>query len=223
MTTLARDPSLGWHDPGADIPEFLLPLATSIHGVPAHSLTRFTPPADASRRAAVLALFGVGEQGPDLLICERAHTMRSHAGQPAFPGGAVDDSDADETEAALREAQEETGLDPAGVTVFGGLPNLWVPGSGYVVSPMLGWWHKPVPVRPVDAAEVASVHRVPIAELAEPSRRLRVRHPSGYVGFGFDVRDLLIWGFTAGLINGMLDMGGWSQPWDDTRVVDLPR
>jgi 8-oxo-dGTP pyrophosphatase MutT (NUDIX family) len=223
MTTLARDPSLGWHDSGVDIPDFLVPLARSVHGVPAESLTRFTPPDDATRRAAVLALFGVGEAGPDLLICERAHTMRSHAGQPAFPGGAVDDSDADEIAAALREAQEETGLDPAGVTVFGALPDLWVPVSGFVVSPMLGWWHDPVPVRPVDAAEVASVHRVPITELAEPARRLRVRHPSGYVGFGFDVRDLLIWGFTAGLINGLLDMGGWSQPWDDTRIVDLPQ
>ncbi len=221
MTIIARDPALGWHDPTAEIPAFLAPVAQAIDGVPATRLTRFTPPEGGGRRAAVLALFGAGEAGPDLLICERAHTMRSHAGQPAFPGGAIDDSDTDERAAALREAQEETGLDPAGVTVFGALPDLWVPGSGFIVSPMLGWWHDPVPVRAVDAAEVASVHRVPIAELADPARRVRVRHPSGYIGFGFEVCDLLVWGFTAGLINGLLDLGGWAQPWDDTRVVDI--
>ena len=223
MTILTRDPSLGWHDKNADIPAFLQPLATAVDGVAATRLTRFTPPDEGGRRAAVLALFGEGGSGPDLLICERAHTMRSHAGQPAFPGGAIDEGDADECAAALREAQEETGLDPAGVTVFGALPDLWVPVSGFIVSPMLGWWHDPVPVRPVDAAEVASVHRVPIAELADPQYRVRVRHPSGYIGFGFQVRGLLVWGFTAGLINGLLDLGGWAQPWDNSRVVDLNR
>ncbi len=221
MTILTRDPGVGWVDPSADTPPFLRTLVESIDGITAHRLTRFTPPEKGGRRAAVLALFGDGDAGPDLLIVERAHTMRSHAGQPAFPGGAVDSDDADERAAALREAEEETGLDPSGVTVFGALPDLWVPVSDFIVTPVLGWWHHPVPVRPVDVAEVASVHRVPIADLADPAYRVRVRHPSGYVGYGFDVAGLMVWGFTAGLINGLLDLGGWSQPWDDTRIVDL--
>ena len=50
---------------------------------------------------------------------------------------------------------------------------------------------------------------------------MRVRHPSGYVGLGFDVAGLLVWGFTAGLINGLLDLAGWSRPWDSDRIVDL--
>ena len=148
--------------------------------------------------------------------------MRSHAGQPAFPGGAIDEGDADAAAAALREAQEETGLDPSGVLVFGALPDLWVPITGYVVSPILGWWREPSDVRAQDPAEVASVHRVPIADLANPANRCRVLHPSGYIGPGFQVEGMIVWGFTGGIIAGLLDRLGWAVPWDDTRLVPLP-
>jgi hypothetical protein len=50
---------------------------------------------------------------------------------------------------------------------------------------------------------------------------MRVRHPSGYIGLGFDVAGLRVWGFTAGLISGLLDLAGWSLPWDVDRIVDL--
>ena len=88
-------------------------------------------------------LFGERSQrGPDLLLTERAHDMRSHPGQVSFPGGSID---AGETpvQAALREAEEETGLDPAGVEVFGELPELWLPPSNFAVTPVLGWWRHP--------------------------------------------------------------------------------
>jgi hypothetical protein len=70
--------------------------------------------------------------------------------------------------------------------------------------------------------EVADVHRVPIAELVDPSNRVRVRHPRGFVGPGFAVRGMLVWGFTAGVLDTLLDLGGWSRPWDHSRVRDLP-
>jgi len=91
-----------------------------------------------------------------------------------------------------------------------------------IVLSALGWWREPSPVAAVDLVEVASVHRVAIADLVDPANRCRVRHPSGYVGFGFEVHDLLVWGFTAGLLNGILELAAWSRPWDDARVVDLP-
>jgi 8-oxo-dGTP pyrophosphatase MutT (NUDIX family) len=166
-------------------------------------------------------LLGDGDHGPDVLLIERAHTMRSHAGQPAFPGGALEPGDDGPIAAALREAQEETSLDPRGVTPFALLPDLWVPVSDFVVTPVMAYWHEPTPVHAADPAEVASVHRVAIAELADPARRMRVRHPSGYIGMGFDVAGMRVWGFTAGLIAGLLDLGGWSQPWDRERIVDL--
>ena len=221
---------VGWVDPAvvAALPAWLRPVADLVAGARAEDLTRFTPPDSGGRGAAVLILLGESQSdgetdpGPDVLIIERAADMRSHAGQPAFPGGGVDADDAGPVDAALREAEEETGLDPAGVAVFGTLPDLWVPVSGYVVTPVLAWWRNPTPVSAVDPAEVASVHRIPVAELVDPANRVRVRHPSGYVGPGFAVRGLLVWGFTAGILDRLLDLVGWSRPWDRDRTVDLP-
>jgi 8-oxo-dGTP pyrophosphatase MutT (NUDIX family) len=167
----------------------------------------------------------LGEQaatGPDVLVVQRAANLRNHAGQPAFPGGASDPGDVDAQATALREAAEEVGLDPASTTVVATLPRLWIPVSGYVVTPVLAWWHAPHPVWPVDTAEVARVERLPVRELVDPGNRLRVRHRSGYVGPAFDVRGMLVWGFTAGILNTLLDLGGWAQDWDQSRVADLP-
>lgn len=205
------------------VPTWLSPVVELARSVRADELTRFVPPHDEGRHSAVLMLFGGDVQGTqqDLLLIERAHSMRSHAGQPAFPGGAVDDTDASAVAAALREATEETGLDVAGVDVFGTLPDLWVPVTNFVVTPVLAWWRNPSQVYAAAPEEVASVHRVPISEFVDPAHRCRVLHPSGFIGPGFRVRGLLVWGFTAGLIDGLLTRTGWAVPWDDTVVVEL--
>jgi 8-oxo-dGTP pyrophosphatase MutT (NUDIX family) len=165
---------------------------------------------------------GAGWEGADVLLIERAHDMRSHAGQVAFPGGAVDPDDDGVVEAALREAQEETGVDPGGVEVFGTLPALFLPVSDFVVTPVLAWWREPSPVGVVDEAEVASVHRVLLSDLLDPANRFQVSHPSGYVGAAFGVADLLVWGFTAGLLDRLLRLAGWERPWDRAQVRELP-
>jgi 8-oxo-dGTP pyrophosphatase MutT (NUDIX family) len=203
----------------ARIPEWLHPVAEVAAVVTAEELTRFVPPHGEGRHSAVLILFG---DERDLLLIQRASTMRSHAGQPAFPGGAVDEDDEDAAGAAVREAVEETGLDPTGVEVFGALPDLWVPVTNYVVTPVLAWWRTPSAVSAMDPAEVSSVHRVPVAHLVDPANRCQVRHPSGFIGPGFTVDGLLVWGFTAGLISGLLERTGWAEPWDRSRVVGLP-
>ncbi len=202
-------------------PDWLRQLAERTRGVRAEELSRFLPPAEGGRQSAVLILIGHDGTGPDVLLIERAATLRTHAGQPAFPGGAVDPGDHGPVGAALREAAEETGLDPSGVSVFGTLPALFLPPSGFVVTPVLAWWHRPSPVRAVDPGEVASVHRVPVAELVEPANRLRVRHPSGHLGPAFHVRGLTVWGFTAGLLDRLLRLAGWERPWDSGRVGSL--
>lgn len=158
----------------------------------------------------------------DLLLIERATTMRSHAGQPAFPGGASDPGDEGAVGTALREASEEVGLDPTSVQILAKLPAIWLPPSGFVVTPVVAWWHSPHDVSAVDPAEVASVTRVPVAELADPVNRLRVRHPSGYIGPAFDVRGMLVWGFTGTLVDHVVALGGWERPWDPDRIADLP-
>jgi 8-oxo-dGTP pyrophosphatase MutT (NUDIX family) len=206
-----------------EVPGWLAPLVEAARAVRPEQLSRFLPPDEGGRASAVLILFGgVDWEQADVLLIERAHDMRSHAGQVAFPGGAVDLDDADAVAAALREAAEETGLDPLGVAVVGTLPALFLPVTDFVVTPVLAWWRTTSPVSVVDPREVASVHRVPIADLVDPSHRFRVRHPSGYVGPAFEVAGLLVWGFTAGLLDQMLRLGGWERPWDQAVVRDLP-
>lgn len=183
---------------------------------------RLRPPADGARAAAVLILFGEGPEGPDVLLLQRADTLRKHAGQPAFPGGGIDPGDGGPVAAALREAAEETGLDPSGVTVLTSMPEMYVSRSDYRVTPVVAWWHEPSAVAATDPREVASVARVPIAELADPANRLRVRGPSGYLGPAFRARGMLVWGFTAGLLNRVLQVGGWERSWDESRIEDLP-
>ncbi|MCW2710438.1 MAG: CoA pyrophosphatase [Marmoricola sp.] len=207
-------------------PDWLEPIRQGAHTIRAQDISRFVPPEGSdARKGAVLMLFGEGERGPDVLLTERAHGMRSHPGQVSFPGGSIDETDASPTAAALREAEEETGLDPSGVEVFGTLPELWLPPSNFAVTTVLGWWKDPSPVAVVDPAEVHSVLREPIAELLDPQHRVTVVHPLGYRGPGFligDSKDLILWGFTAGLISKLFDHVGLTRPWDASVEQALP-
>jgi 8-oxo-dGTP pyrophosphatase MutT (NUDIX family) len=209
------------------------------------------PPPGEGRRSAILVLFGHGSQdGPpgtglpfasaaaggtglpfasgatgddaDLLLIQRRPGLRRHGGQPAFPGGAIEPGDSGPAEAALREAAEEVGLDPAGVDVVGTAPELFISRSGFRVIPVLAWWRRPVEVWPADPAEVAATTRVRISELTDRANRLTVRHPSGVTGPAFRVGGMLVWGFTAAVIDMLLTLGGWERPWDTGRVEDLP-
>lgn len=203
------------------LPEWWRPLLTRLELADAADFTRLPTPDDGGRASAVLILLGE-QDGPDVLVLQRSDTMRTHAGQPAFPGGAADPTDADAAATALREASEEVGLDPATVQVVAELPTLWIPVSNFLVTPVLAWWREPHPVHAVDVAEVARVERLPVRELVDPANRLRVRHPSGWIGPAFRVRDMLVWGFTAGVLSTLLEMAGWAQPWATDRVEELP-
>jgi len=204
------------------LPGWWEPLLTRVATAEATDFSRLPTPAD-GRESAVLVLLGEEAPGePDVLILQRAATMRSHAGQPAFPGGAADPDDTGPAATALREAAEEVGLDPDTVTVVAQLPTLWIPVSNFLVTPVLAWWHEPHEVRPVALAEVEAVARVPVSHLVDPANRLRIRHPSGFVGPAFAVGGMLIWGFTAGVLSALLELAGWAKPWQTDRIEDLP-
>ena len=209
----------------SDVPDWLADLASAAQAFKVPVSSR--PPISGGRQSAVLVLFGRGPAGPDLLFIQRSAGLRRHAGQPAFPGGALEEDELADMEggpvaAALREAREEVGVDPAGVDVLATLPEMFIPRSGFRVVPVLAWWRTPSAVRPIDVGEVAAVERIPVADLVNPSHRLMLRMPSGRLSPAFRVGSMLIWGFTAGLTDRLLSLAGWEQPWDASRVRELP-
>ena len=198
-------------------------LERALADVPGEAFSRFLPPDEGGRQSAVLILFGPSpDGGEDVVLTERSHDMRSHAGQVAFPGGSLDPDDAGPVSAALREAREEVGLDPSGVDVVAELPALYLPPSDFVVTPVLAWWADPHPIDVVDDREVARVVRAPLDELTDPARRFTVTHPSGFVGPAFDIDGLLVWGFTAGLLAKVLELAGLEREWDRADRRPLP-
>ena len=153
------------------------------------------------RAAAVLVPVLNGPEGPSILLTRRAETLRQHKGQISFPGGRRDETDTDLTAAALREAHEEVGLEPANVQVIGYLDDYPVL-SGYRITPVVGQVLKPfTPV--IDPGEVAETFELPLALLlAEGSfqRKMLTRD-----GLQLPFMELVhgghrIWGATAGIL-----------------------
>ncbi|MFT4286746.1 NUDIX hydrolase [Nocardioides sp.] len=207
-------------------PDWLADVVAGAAHIKATDLTAFgVPEGSAPRRSAVLMLFGESERGPDILLTERAHTMRSHPGQVSFPGGSLDPGETP-IEAALREADEEAGIPPQSVDVLGTLPELYLPPSHFAVTPVLGWWDDPREVEPASAEEVHAVYRVPISELADPAHRITVVSPRhGWKTPGFLIgpdKDVILWGFTGGVVARFLDFLGWIDDMPDAPEVDLP-
>ncbi|MUL44117.1 CoA pyrophosphatase [Streptomonospora sp. PA3] len=204
-------------------PEWLASLARAGARMAVPAAMR--PPESGGRRSAVLILFGEGEHGPDVLLIQRNKGLRRHSGQPAFPGGSFEPHDEGPEDCAVREAVEETGVDPEGIELLGRLPELFIRHSEFRVVPVLAWWREPSAVHAADSGEVAGVVRVPVSELADPDNRVRVRHPNGSTGPAFRVRGMLVWGFTAAILNRLLVLGGWERPWldgEDAEPVPLP-
>jgi 8-oxo-dGTP pyrophosphatase MutT (NUDIX family) len=187
----------------------------------------------AGRDAAVLVLFsgprdsstGSLPDDADLLVIVRASTLRHHAGQAAFPGGASDPGDDGPIQTALREANEETGIDTDRLQPLATLEKMFIPPSGFQVVPVLAYSPDPGPVAVVDESETAIVARVPVRAFINPENRLMVYRKANtrrLAGPAFLLNQMLVWGFTGQVISAMLDVAGWGVPWntDDVRELD---
>ena len=228
-------------------PAWLRPLVDNVDAVrgayrrrvPAEVLAMITAANDTAsatgtkRDAAVLVLFSGPPDAPadggppsdaDLLVTVRASTLRHHAGQAAFPGGATDPGDDGPVGTALREAHEETGIDTARLHPLATLERMFIPPSGFHVVPVLAYSPDPGPVAVVDEAETAIVARVPVRAFINPENRLMVYRSANtrrFAGPAFLLNEMLVWGFTGQVISAMLDVAGWAQPWDIGRLLEL--
>lgn len=206
------------------VPGWMRRLVRATEDARGSDISRVLPPDDDDRvrSASVLVLFGEQSGGePDVLLMRRADGGDAHAGQVAFPGGAAEPEDAGPVDTALREAAEETGVRPEGVRPVALLPELYVPVSGFRVTPVLAHWERPSPVRVGDPREVAAVARVPVAALVDPDNRFYVRVRAEYRSPAFGLPGMLVWGFTAGLLTWLLQIAGWERPWDGADVREL--
>jgi 8-oxo-dGTP pyrophosphatase MutT (NUDIX family) len=183
------------------------------------------------RDAAVLVLFSGPAESPsglpaeaDLLVTVRASTLRHHAGQAAFPGGAAEPGDDGPVHTALREANEETGIDTSRLYPLCTLERMFIPPSGFHVVPVLAYSPDPGPVAVVDESETAIVARVPVRAFINPENRIMVYRKENtrrVAGPAFLLNEMLVWGFTGQVISAMLDVAGWAKPWNTEDVREL--
>jgi 8-oxo-dGTP pyrophosphatase MutT (NUDIX family) len=157
--------------------------------------------------AAVLVPLIDRRHGLSVLFTRRADQLRDHPGQISFPGGRVDPGDASALHTALREAEEEIGLDAAAVRIAGYLrPHAVV--TGFAVTPVVGLVTPPAAFR-LDAVEVAEVFEVPLAELAAPGRRRDAMREIRGVRLPvqeYHVQGRRVWGATAAMLAALIEV-----------------
>ncbi|WLI90108.1 CoA pyrophosphatase [Massilia sp. R2A-15] len=155
--------------------------------------------------AAVLIPLVARPEGLTMLLTQRTAHLSNHAGQISFPGGRAEDSDASPLETALREAQEEIGLDPRHVEIIGTLPD-YLTGTGYHVVPVVGLLTPPFELA-ADHNEVAEIFEVPLAHLMNGAhhQRLSIDLPAGgrRSFYAMPYERYFIWGATAGMLRNL--------------------
>lgn len=175
-------------------------IARRLGGEAARLFMADRPPAP-HRPAAVLVPIMDHDAGPTVLLTRRAAHLSHHPGQIAFPGGRVEAADNGPLGAALREAHEETALDPARVEIVGRL-DAYITVTGFRVEPFVGVITPPVALRP-DPSEVDALFEVPLAFLMDPANHqegVRERDGKHRPYFAIPYGDYYIWGATAGIL-----------------------
>lgn len=158
------------------------------------------------KKAAVLLPLVKRKNGLNLIFTERALHLRHHPGQISFPGGRYESSDHSLQQTALRETEEEIGILPSQVSLFGSLPNLST-GSGFVISPFLGFIDNKHTLL-IDPQEVRSVFEVPLSYLLNANNYYKQQlftHKKRHFTYCIPYQNRLIWGVTAQIIKNLQD------------------
>jgi 8-oxo-dGTP pyrophosphatase MutT (NUDIX family) len=185
-----------------------MPFSTRINLI--HSIQSYQPRSVSGKGlqpAAVLVLIQEMPRGHYVTLIERAATLRFHSGEIAFPGGSVAPGDKDALAAALRESQEEIGIDPENVQIIGQLDQVAV-ASRYLVTPFVGIVSLVGSVRP-NEHEVKSVTSIPVSALLNPecfSEELFEADGRPRVIYHFRYGNLDIWGATARILKQLLEL-----------------
>ena len=155
-------------------------------------------------RAAVLIPLLLQPNGLSVLLTQRTTHLRDHGGQISFPGGRMDPEDAGPNETALRESEEEIGLERERVEIIGQLPE-YLTVSGYSVTPIIGLV-KPQAEYVLDEFEVADIFEVPLSFLMDPANH-QVRVWQSEQGsrrfYSMPYEGRFIWGATAGMLRNL--------------------
>ena len=187
-------------EPGEDLP---LRLAAALT-----ARARDQIAIDGHRSAAVLVPLVFRDGGWRLIFTERSIGLRSHSGQVSFPGGSMDGAETAER-AALREAEEEIGLDPGAVRFLGRLDDVPTP-TGYVITPVVAVIEPPPAAYRPSAFEVAEVFEVPLSRFAEPGVMETLgaveRWGRRFVLLSYDVQGHKVWGATARMVHDLLGL-----------------
>jgi 8-oxo-dGTP pyrophosphatase MutT (NUDIX family) len=157
--------------------------------------------ADSAKPAAVLLLVVNHPADPTVVFTQRTAHLADHAGQISFPGGRVEEADATPEDTALREAEEEVGVARDRIEILGRLPQYHT-GTGYCVTPIVGWAEPPLTYRP-DPHEVADVFEVPLAFLLDAgNHRYESAFHKGRMRkyWAMPYGERFIWGATAGML-----------------------
>jgi 8-oxo-dGTP pyrophosphatase MutT (NUDIX family) len=171
--------------------------------------------------AAVLVLV-VNHEVPTIVFTQRTPHLTDHAGQISFPGGRVEAADANAAATALREANEETGIDPAAIEIIGELPH-YTTGTGYRITPVVGWAPAPIGYQP-DPSEVAEVFEVPAPFLLDPANHRQEQamykgRMRSYYAIPFGQR--YIWGATAGMLITFSRVVAHAEGWGHAPPVHM--
>jgi 8-oxo-dGTP pyrophosphatase MutT (NUDIX family) len=186
-----------------ETPDWLLPLISALRRAQPRQLSLNDSPAShiADRQAAVLILLaGTGADAAEVVLVERARGLRDHPGEISFPGGGWEPDDTSPVDTALREAAEETGVDPTGIAPLLVLPRLFIRASGFDVTAIIGYWHRPGPLIPTDPAETQRVFSIALRELAQPNRWQDYTVPGWHGPSTRLEHGALLWGYTAEIL-----------------------